>query len=940
MLRVPALALALSLACAPLLAQQAAVAPRPWEHESSDIPLAPRVRIGALDNGLRWAWMDNTEPRQRSFLRLHVDIGSLAETDDEQGLAHFLEHMAFNGSANFPPGSLVEWFQRHGMAFGADTNAMTSFSETIYQLDLPTSDEATLREGLQVLRDMADGLLLLEEEVAREVGVIDGEERERDSARLRAALADLRHAFAGSRVVERIPIGKAEVRARFDAQGVRAFYERWYRPDLMTLVLVGDLAGLDPAPLFAEYFAGLRPPPEGAPREPAPGRIEPAESVFSYASDELPVVTISAGRLRPWVDEPHDRATTLRDLPLAFARRMLNLRFSELAKAEGAPFLAASVSSAGGFRVLDGEQLTVVAKPESWRAALALGEQELRRALQHGFDEGELDEVRRDVLRELDEAVEREATRSSASWTAELLQAVEDRHVPTSAAAERELMAPAVAGLDVDACRAAFADAWGRGALRLSAVGGPALELDALKAAWDESAVTEVGPREARARAAFAYDSGAREPVEPVERAHVQALDVVQARFANGVAVNVKRTDFKQRQVLVAARVGQGQLSQEPAEAPRAFLADQIFDQSGLAAHSVDDLRRLTAGRQATVAFTVGPDAFELRGATTPEDLPLQLELLAAHLAHPGWREEGLRQARQQFGPLYESLDRQLTGPIQTRFLRALHGGDPRFGLPTREQLEALEMSDLREWLGPELAAGPIELTIVGDVDPDAALAAAGRTFGALPERRAALDVASRLSVALQSGLHMEAEVLTEVPGALVVIVYPTTDGRQARMRRSLVLLGQIVADRLRVQVREERGAAYSPGAGSQSSRVYPGLGSVQIQAMAASGREAELLEACLAVGDALAADGITEEELARQREPLLARLRDELRRNGFWLELLSESQSNPAFLEEATTLLSEYESIGVDELSALAKRHLAREQASWIVVRSRAPGT
>src|SRR5688572_7166169 len=190
------------------------VTPRPWEHATSDVPVDQRIRFGALDNGLRWAWAENSEPEMRCYLRLHVDVGSLAEEESERGMAHFLEHMAFNGSAHFPAGTLIEWFQKHGMAFGADTNAHTDFGETVYKLDLPNADEATLREGLRVLRDFADGLLLAEEEIEREKGVIDGEERERDSAGWRVFLRQLERFFAGTRVAERLPIGEPEVRAR------------------------------------------------------------------------------------------------------------------------------------------------------------------------------------------------------------------------------------------------------------------------------------------------------------------------------------------------------------------------------------------------------------------------------------------------------------------------------------------------------------------------------------------------------------------------------------------------------------------------------------------------------------------------------------------------------------------------------------------------------
>ena len=220
--------------------------PRAWSHETSDIPVDPRIKFGHFDNGLRWAWASNAEPKERCYLRLHVDVGSLTEEEHERGMAHFLEHMAFNGSKNFAAGTLIEWFQEHGMSFGADLNAHTAFSETVYKLDLPQNDAETIREGLTVLRDFADGMILAAEEVEAEKGVIDGEQRERDSAGFRVMEKELDIVFVGTRVGERLPIGLKEVRDKFSAESVRAFYERWYRPENMTLVAVGDFDVTNP----------------------------------------------------------------------------------------------------------------------------------------------------------------------------------------------------------------------------------------------------------------------------------------------------------------------------------------------------------------------------------------------------------------------------------------------------------------------------------------------------------------------------------------------------------------------------------------------------------------------------------------------------------------------------------------------------------------------
>jgi zinc protease len=909
-----------------------------WPWQNSDLPLNPRVHVGALPNGLRYAWIANSEPKQRCYVRLHVDAGSLAEQDSEQGLAHFLEHMAFNGSEHFEAGTLVEWFQKHGMGFGGDTNASTDFSETIFMLDLPTADAGTLREGLTFLHDVAGGLALSADEVQAEKGVIDGEERERDSVDFRAGIADLKDFLEGTRVAARIPIGLKPVRDAFTSETVRAFWHRWYRPENMTLVIAGDLGELDPAAMITEMFSDLK-LPEGPPEaEPALGTPPAKDDAFVHYASEIPTVQLSAVRWKPWLEERQTKAQVTKDLPLQYARQMVNLRLRELARKPDAVFLRAALGDASTLRVTDGEDLSVTCKPEHWQAALAVGEQELRRALQHGFRKPELEELRKDALHDLDEAVNREPTRNSQSYAAELLAACEDPIVPTTAAVDRDVLKPAIEALTVEACRDALRKAWGEGHLRLSAVGGLDLGADGaskLTAAWAESGKVEVAAPPELAEQSFAYASDAKiEGVEMRRLAPVEDLGLTQLVFANGVKLNVKPTDFRERQVMVQARFGHGQAGIKPGEAPLATMVQQVFDAGGLGKHSQDDLRRLLAGKQAGVHFGISEDSFTLGGTTTPDDLLLELELACAYLSDPGWREEALDQARRNLPPLFASLEHQVSGPLQTMFLGKLHGGDARFGLPPLEQLQAVTIPQLRAWLDPVLHSAPIELTVVGDVELEAVINAAARTFGKLPKRGPDQDVKPLLAVHTASGLHEAAKVPTEVPQALVTVWTPTTDGQLASTRRQLSMLSQIVNDRLRVVVREKLGDSYSPGAQSNASRAFPGVGFLIMNAASEPGRTQDVLEACLGVTQSLATEGVTAEELDRLRAPILAQLRDQQRNNQFWMSVLADSQTRPAALDDARKLEADYQAMTPELLTELARKYLPKERANWLVVK------
>ncbi|MSR48042.1 MAG: insulinase family protein [Planctomycetes bacterium] len=910
---------------------------RAWEHETSDIPVDPRIHFGALPSGLRYAWMENGEPEQRVYLRLHVDVGSFAESDSEVGMAHFLEHMAFNGSKHFPPGTLVEWLQKHGLGFGGDTNAMTDFSQTVYQLDLPTNDEVMLSDGLRVMRDVVDGLLLQDTEINAEKGVIDGEERERESAQFRAMRHAMEVLFAGTRVPQRMPIGTKAARDAFDSKAMRAFWERWYRPDQCTLLLVGDLRGRDPVPAITAAFGDLALPTTPRPVQPPIGTPKLAQRAFAVFDREIPSVTFHVQLLRPHVEQPDTKATRIADLALDYARAMVNLRFSELLRNAGTPFLGAQLGEGGGMEVWDGETLLVACVPDRWQAALMTAQAELRRALQHGFTAAELDEVRADSLLALDEALKQEATQDSDAFIEELLACCEVHGVPTDAATEKTLFDAPTRALTVEACHRALTKAWSDGQLVVSAVGGLDLGADAEKtllAAWEAGQKAEVVAAAKVEAGAFAYGSDPEKAGSVAARATDAEFSFEDVTFANGVRLLLKKTDFEERQIVLRVLVGEGTLSLDPTDTPLRLFAQQTFLGGGLGRHSSDDLRRLTAGKQVGVQFGALEDAFVLVGATAAEDLQMECELACAYLTDPGLREEGATQFRRALAQIYEQQKHAHGGPIAMQFMPRLYGDDPRVQFPPLEVEQAITMEQIGSWLRGAFATAPITIVLAGDFDVEAGIAAIARTFGALPQRRARIAFDERrVFPPMTAGLKEAYSIDTNVQKALVLVQWATTDGRVAATRRALNYLADVVNDRLRLEIREKLGASYSPRASQSASMVYPGNGNLAMQAMTEPGEAARLADALLAVATKLVDGGVTDDEVDRLRPEILARLRDQQRMNPFWADVLGGFHTGRKVQEELRTLVSTSETMTATTLSALAKQYLKPELASIAIV-------
>ncbi|HQY05636.1 MAG TPA: insulinase family protein [Lacunisphaera sp.] len=909
-----------------------------FPHESSDLPVNPAVTWGRLDNGLRYALLPNAEPQGRISVRLAVRVGSIYENDAQRGLAHFLEHMAFNGSRHFPAAQVVEFFQRLGMDFGGDTNAATGFDRTIYQLELPDTKPETLRESLTFLADVAGGLRLDPKAIEKERGIILSEKRARDSVGLRTFLAELEFLVPDTRFPQRLPIGTDKVITTADRDRFVSFYDAWYRPERMILVLVGDLSPDAVTPLVRELFAPLAARSPTLP-EPRLGTVTLTDEITAHLHTEKEAgnTTVALETVAPYKFEPDNSAARLRDLPRTLALQMLNRRLSVLAKQPGAPFLSGLVGVTEQFDFFRNASIELNCRPDQWSAALAVAEQELRRALEHGFLPEELAEAVAGMKNQLAQAVRTAPTRRSPTLADALVDDILGREVTLAPAAELALYSPALATSTPADCLAALRATWSEAAGRKLFVSGN-LELSGaaqkIAAAYQTSQRNPVSPPVPTATAAFAYTDFGK-PGKVDETASVEDLGVTLLEFKNGVRLNLKPTDYEAGSIRVSVRLGGGTLTLPRAQPGLGLLANVAFTTGGLGRHSVDDLQRLLAGRTVGLAFGAQADAFTFAATTNRQDLLLQLQLFCAYLTDPGYRPESLRQVQKLADQTYRRLAHTAEGPLQLEAASLLANGDPRFGLPPKDVLLARTLDELKAWLTPQFAKGPIEIAIVGDLDPDATIAAVASTFGALPKRQKKPAYKKERTVAkLAEPISREFPIESAIPKALVRLYWPATDAHDVRLARRLRLLSGILADRLRVKIREEMGGTYSPNAGADLSETYPGYGYLIADATVAPGQTRAVAAAIRAVAAALHTDGVTEEELLRAKEPTFTALRESTRDNTYWLNaVLADAQEFPARLDWCRTRYSDTEAVTATELSALAKEYLDPARASEFIV-------
>ena len=910
---------------------------------SANLPHDPALVLGSLPNGVRYALRANPEPRGRASLRLVVAAGSLHETEDQLGLAHFLEHMAFNGTEHYPPGTLIEYFQRLGMDFGGDTNAYTSFDRTVYMLELPDTKPETLAEGFRVLADFAGHMLLKPEEIDRERGVVLSEKLTRDSADYRAAVAGYRFYLAGTRLPERLPIGEESVLKTADRARFADFYDTWYRPERIAVIVVGDLDPQAVKQPLADAFGPLAPRADARPT-PACFGAEPADNKtrFGYHYErEASASTVTFQVVRPPDPAPDDKFKRKREVPFDIACSILNRRLSELAKAEDAPFVRAFTGRDAFPAVHDGVELSLVARPGKWAETLRVGENELRRALAHGFTDAELKEAVADYLNALEQAVKTDPTRRSDERTDALVDAFIEGVIPTTPATDLEIIRPALTDLTTMLCEDMFRANWGEvstwrvGVFGNSDLGGAEAAQAVIAQTFAAAQAAEVAPPAEHADQPWGYQNfGA--VGEIASRREIADLGITELVFANGARLNLKRTDFEAGTIALRARVGVGQLT-EPREQPGlGFFAQAAFTPGGLGKHSEDELRRILAGRNVGVGLQVAEDALVFVGQTTPADLDLQLQLLAASIIDPGYRPEAQLSARRRMEPFYTRLATDPSGPLNLQVPKILSSGDHRFGVPAREDAMARTLDELRAWLAPQLSSGAIELSLVGDLDIEKTIAAAAATIGALPARsdKPAHEEMRRVRVAAP-GEHTFS-VSSTVSKTVLAFYWPTTDARDVARTRRLSMLANIFSDRLRKTVREELGGSYSPSAGSLPSETYRDYGFLAARITLDPAEAEKVRAAVLSDAEDLAKHGVTEDELNRARLPVLTSLRETERTNAYWLNaVLAAAQEQPWRLDRARDRYSDHEAIAKAELDALAAAYLSPERAIRFTIKA-----
>ena len=874
----------------PLLAQQ---------HSPDDpIPPDPEVVTGTLANGLTYFIHENDEPENRAELRLVVNAGSILEDEDQQGLAHFVEHMAFNGTRNFEKQALVDYLESIGMQFGPDVNAYTSFDETVYMLQVPMDDPEVLATAFQILVDWAGGILFDPEEVDKERGVVIEEWRGRRGGAARIQDEQIPFLFHGSRYAERLPIGDTDILANAPAERLRRFYDDWYRPDLMAVIAVGDFNGDAIEAMIREHFGALQGPDNPRPRGETAVPVDHPPLISIATDPEMPQTQVSV--LYKQAARPRGTIADFRRARVeSLYSRMLNERLQELGVQADPPFIFASVGGGGFLRGVDASQFNASVAEDGIERGLDALLTEAERVARHGFTASELDREKIALRRMYESRLAEADNMISAGLASRYVNVfLEDTPYP-SVQTEMELLDAVLPGITLEETND-FARGWLNEQGRVILVAGPEKEGLETPTATDVTGVfTAVSDKEITPYEAAAVDAPllaeipAGSPV--VSEETVDEIGVTIWELENGVRVVLKPTDFRDDQVIFSATSPGGYSLASDEEVHTAELASMLIAQGGAGEFDQIALGRKLTGKRASASTNITQLTESVSGSASPQDLETAFQLIYLRFTAPRKDETAVEAMKSQMTGMMANMGATPQGVFQDTVATTMSQGHPRAIATLGEALETMQEADLDEALDfyrDRFAdASDFNFYFVGTFDLDGIRPLVETYLGGLPNL-------GREENWIDHGMDPPPGVIEKVvrkgmePQSSTMIIF-AGDGEYSRDESAAIgAMGEILQIRLRELLREDLGGTYGVGvSGSLSFRPDEEY-TVQIQFSSDPERADELAAVVFEEIERLKAEGPDAETVDKVRETQRRSKETSMQQNGYWLSQLSSFES------------------------------------------------
>jgi zinc protease len=888
------------------------------------IPADPNIKIGKLDNGITYYIKVNKKPEQRIELRLAVNAGSICETDGQQGLAHFCEHMCFNGTKNFPSNKIISMLEEMGVKFGAELNASTNFDQTIYMLKVPTDSIEWINRGFQVMEDWAHQVSMEDTEIDKERGVITEEWRLGLGAEDRMQAKYIPVILKGSRYAERLPIGKVDVIKSFPYDTLRAFYKTWYRPDLMAVIVVGDIDLKLAEDKVKEYFGRI---PKAVNPKP---RIE-----FQVPENVEPLISIvtdkEASGFNATIFYKHPKSDNIsftdyrNQLMRSLYTGMLNNRLQEISQKPDAPFLYAGTGY-GSFisRSVDVYSLSVAAKENQIEKSLEVILTENERVRQFGFTATELEREKKDILSTYEKMAKESDKTESRSYADEFIRNYLTQECIPGIQKEFEITKEFLPGITLEEIN------------KLGQTWTTDNNMVALITAQQKEGITVPSEQQVaeifklvKSKKIEAYVDKVSDvpllseiptPSKVIKRTDDKVFGFTDLKFANGVHMILKSTEFKNDEIVISA-YSPGGISLYPvADVMSATLAPAIIAQSGLGEYDFTGLQKKLSGNTAKLTPYINELREGVNGSCSPKDLETMLQLNYLYFTKPR-RDESAYNA-------YVSRIKNMIKPIRSTprmifsdtLSKIVSMNSPRvIALPSDAQLDQINLDRAMAIFKERFAdASDFTYLMVGNFKVDEVIPLLEKYIGGLPSIKRK-ETWKDETPGFPKGLVVVEVPKNSEPQSTVAMVWKGDFKWNEEDRQGFSMLMNILAIKCRESMREDQGGVYGVSISGSATKLPKPQFSVSASWGCNPENITKLTQTVLDEMGKIKKDGPTEIDLNKVKETLIRERETRIKENGFWLNTLQNHFFNGDILlslEDFKTLINSYSGSAIQVLA------------------------
>ncbi len=926
------------------------------------LPTDPAIVPGVLDNGLKYIVRKHAKPEGRAVIWIHIHSGSLNETEPQRGLAHYLEHMAFNGSENFPPGSVVPLFQSLGMTFGRDQNAFTSFDQTTYQLSLPNTKPETLDKGFTFFSDVLTKLTLNPAEIDAERGIIQEERRRSLSGRQRTSYYVLERMAPGSLFGQRITIGTEQTIASVQQQDFKDYYSKWYTPSNATLMVVADA---EPQEIIKIIHNKFGPAPSKPRPKPQDINVRAYDTSFAIVASDPEVRTEDVRIMRleparpPVTTVPQYRDELVATLGVMAANRRLDAKVA----AGGTPYQGPRVSLGNDANAIYTAEISARASSGKWKEALEGIALELQRARAFGFTSREIDDAKKQMISGAERAVETESTAPASALISRMNSSVTSGEPIMSPQQRLDLLHKLLPSITSEDVAKRFASEFDFKHAAFVAV------LPSGENVPSEAALLEIGTKalavkptpEAESTHATQLMSDLPKPGTVVEGAEHASSKVYSAWLSNNVRVHHRFMDERKNNVSVSITLYGGELTETADNRGITQAAQLAWSRPATQSLSSTDIRELMTGKKVNVrggggfgggrggrggggGFGGGPDSISLTISGSPDELETGFQLAYLLLTQPRIEEA-------QFSQFKENLARVLEESTKNPMMYGMRlagsapypDSEPRTQPMTVEQLNRITLDAAQARLNALIAESPVEVSIVGDLPREKALELAAKYLGALPARAKVEPnmFANLRTIERPAGPRIiEKTIDTPTPQAFVYSGFYGADDSNRADARALSMAARILSTRMVKEVREDAQLVYSISAGSRAATTFPGFGTFSASAPTDPPKVAALMNKLASMYETFAKNGPTEDELTVAKKQMANTFEEQMKEPSFWSGRLDNLTFRNTNLDETLNEPAAFQALTAKQIQDTFAKYYHKDKSIVVVVKPKSPDT